>query len=70
MVETVTKVAKKSSGLVTLPQFKSDASKVTSKGMGLKKAYMNKQNTFSISAADAGKSLNFNASFRWYANES
>ena len=70
MVETVTKVAKKSSGLVTLPQFKSDASKVTSKGMGLKKAYMNKQNTFSISAADAGKSLNFKASFRWYANES
>lgn len=54
MVETVTKVAKKSSLQAALPQFKSDASKVTSKGMGLKKAYMNKQNTFSISASDAG----------------
>jgi filamin len=61
MVETVTKVSKKSSQ-VSLPVFKSDASKVTSKGMGLKRAYMNKQNTFSISASDAGTLiyLNFN----------
>lgn len=58
MVETVTKVSKKSSQ-VSLPVFKSDASKVTSKGMGLKKAYMNKQNTFSISASDAGANLLF-----------
>ena len=57
MVETVTKMSKKSSQ-VSLPVFKSDASKVTSKGMGLKKAYMNKQNTFSISASDAGTLLN------------
>ncbi|XP_046641662.1 filamin-A-like isoform X3 [Daphnia pulicaria] len=58
MVETVTKVSKKSSQ-VSLPVFKSDASKVTSKGMGLKRAYMNKQNTFSISASDAGANLLF-----------
>ncbi len=59
MVETVTKVSKKSSQ-VSLPVFKSDASKVTSKGMGLKRAYMNKQNTFSISASDAGTLINLN----------
>ncbi|XP_045034750.1 filamin-A isoform X2 [Daphnia magna] len=58
MVETVTKVSKKSAQ-AALPVFKSDASKVTSKGMGLKKAYMNKQNTFSISASDAGANLLF-----------
>lgn len=53
MVETVTKIAKKSAAQ-TLPLFKSDASKVTSKGMGLKKAYMNKQNTFNVTCTDAG----------------
>jgi filamin len=38
-----------------LPLFKSDASKVTSKGMGLKKAYLQKQNMFTVHAGDAGK---------------
>lgn len=38
-----------------LPVFKSDASKVTVKGMGLKKAYAGKQNQFSLCAANAGK---------------
>lgn len=38
-----------------LPNFKSDASKVTSKGMGLKKAYLNKHNLFTIHAGDAGE---------------
>jgi filamin len=37
-----------------LPVFKSDASKVACKGMGLKKAYLNKQNTFSVQGAEAG----------------
>lgn len=37
-----------------MPHFKSDASKVVSKGMGLKKAYLGKQNQFTISAGDAG----------------
>ena len=53
MVETVEKAARKPI-VPVLPQFKSDASKVTSKGMGLKKAYLNKQNTFNVSAGDAG----------------
>lgn len=57
MVETVTKVSKKTAVGPVLPQFKSDASKVSSKGMGLKKAYLNKQNTFNITAGDAGTIL-------------
>jgi len=56
IVETVQKVAKggKNTG-VHLPTFKSDANKVVSKGMGLKKAYIGKQNQFSICATDAGE---------------
>lgn len=56
IVETVPKFAKggQKTGPV-LPNFKSDASKVTSKGMGLKKAFLGKQNQFTISATDAGK---------------
>ncbi|XP_041983956.1 filamin-A isoform X2 [Aricia agestis] len=57
-VETVQKVAKsgQKQGPV-LPNFKSDASKVTSKGMGLKKAYLNKHNQFTIHAGDAGNNI-------------
>ncbi|KAM3959990.1 filamin A protein cher isoform 3-T5 [Aphomia sociella] len=57
-VETVQKLAK--SGLKqgpVLPNFKSDASKVTSKGMGLKKAYLNKHNQFTVHAGDAGTNI-------------
>lgn len=56
IVETVPKVSKggKAVGPV-LPIFRSDASKVQSKGMGLKKAYLGKQNQFTINATDAGK---------------
>lgn len=55
IVETVHKIAKanKHTGPV-LPVFKSDASRCTSKGMGLKKAYIGKQNQFTINAMDAG----------------
>ncbi|XP_041675461.1 filamin-A isoform X4 [Drosophila eugracilis] len=58
IVETVQKVAKggKNTG-VHLPTFKSDATKVVSKGMGLKKAYIGKQNQFSICATDAGNNI-------------
>jgi len=58
VVETVHKVSKghKGGSGVVLPHFKSNATLVTSKGMGLKKAYVGKQNLFSISATDAGKS--------------
>ncbi|XP_022834685.1 filamin-A isoform X2 [Spodoptera litura] len=57
-VETVQKVAKsmQKQGPV-LPNFKSDASKVTSKGMGLKKAYLNKHNQFTVHAGDAGNNI-------------
>lgn len=58
VVETVHKVSKAhKGGGVVLPHFKSNASMVTSKGMGLKKAYMGKQNLFNINASDAGRSF-------------
>ncbi|XP_025412899.1 filamin-A isoform X2 [Sipha flava] len=61
VVETVHKVSKSHKGGsgVVLPHFKSNASLVTSKGMGLKKAYIGKQNLFSISAGDAGNNILF-----------
>lgn len=55
VVETVAKVSKTAQKGPALPSFKSDASKVSSKGMGLKKAYLGKQNQFTVSAQDAGK---------------
>ncbi|XP_060844344.1 filamin-A isoform X4 [Rhopalosiphum padi] len=61
VVETVHKVSKghKGGSGVVLPHFKSNATLVTSKGMGLKKAYVGKQNLFSISATDAGNNMLF-----------
>ncbi|KAJ6639385.1 Filamin-A, partial [Pseudolycoriella hygida] len=58
IVETVSKYSKGSnkSGPV-LPNFKSDASKVTTKGMGLKKAFLGKQNQFTVGATDAGNNI-------------
>lgn len=57
VVETVQKVSKSKQVGPVLPLFKSDASKVSSKGMGLKKAYLQKQNMFTVHAGDAGKLL-------------
>lgn len=57
VVETVQKVAKSKQVGPVLPLFKSDASKVTSKGMGLKKAYLQKQNMFTVHAGDAGNNI-------------
>ncbi|XP_066588237.1 filamin-A isoform X2 [Prorops nasuta] len=57
LVETVQKVSKAKQTGPVLPRFKSDASKVTSKGMGLKKAYLGKQNVFTVNAADAGNNI-------------
>lgn len=54
VVETVQKISKAKNTGPVLPRFKSDASKVSSKGMGLKKAYLGKQNQFSVNATDAG----------------
>ncbi|XP_034239661.1 filamin-A isoform X3 [Thrips palmi] len=57
VVETVHKVSKSRVQGPTLPHFKSDASKVTCKGMGLKKAYLQKQNQFTVHAGDAGNNI-------------
>ncbi|XP_069693768.1 filamin-A isoform X2 [Periplaneta americana] len=57
VVETVQKVSKSKQVGPVLPLFKSDASKVTSKGMGLKKAYLQKQNMFTVHAGDAGNNI-------------
>lgn len=54
-VETVQKVAKNKTAGPIMPLFKSDAAKVTCKGMGLKKAYAQKQNMFTIHCQDAGE---------------
>ncbi|XP_055616121.1 filamin-A isoform X3 [Toxorhynchites rutilus septentrionalis] len=60
IVETVAKVSKSGSRAgVVLPMFKSDASKIQSKGMGLKKAYLGKQNQFTLNAGDAGNNILF-----------
>ncbi|XP_011631142.1 filamin-A isoform X3 [Pogonomyrmex barbatus] len=57
VVETVQKISKSKQTGPILPLFKSDASKVTSKGMGLKKAYLGKQNQFTVHAGDAGNNI-------------
>lgn len=57
VVETVQKVSKSKQTGPVLPLFKSDASKVTSKGMGLKKAYLQKQNMFTVHAGEAGNNI-------------
>ncbi|CAH1153671.1 unnamed protein product [Phaedon cochleariae] len=60
VVETVVKVGKNNNNKgPVLPNFKSDGSKVQSKGMGLKKAYLGKQNQFTISAQNAGVNILF-----------
>ncbi|XP_043469574.1 filamin-A isoform X2 [Leptopilina heterotoma] len=57
VVETVQKISKSKNAGPILPRFKSDASKVSSKGMGLKKAYLGKQNQFTVNATDAGNNI-------------
>lgn len=56
VVETVEKVksGEKTQQGVVIPHFHSDASKVTSKGLGLKKAHVNRQNNFTVNASGAG----------------
>ncbi|XP_022901138.2 filamin-A isoform X2 [Onthophagus taurus] len=59
VVETIAKVGKAVKQGPTMPAFKSNASKVTCKGMGLKKAYLGKQNQFTVAANDAGTNILF-----------
>lgn len=59
VVETVEKTK---SGALThqgpvIPRFQSDATKVTSKGLGLKKAHINRQNNFTVNASTAGTNI-------------
>lgn len=54
-METTSKVSKgKQRSGPALPVFNADPSKVTSKGMGLKKAFLGKQNQFTVNASEAG----------------
>lgn len=54
VVDTANKMAK---GGINggMPKFDSDASLVTTDGLGLKKAFVNRQNTFTVHASNAGK---------------
>ncbi|KAG9509537.1 Filamin-A [Fragariocoptes setiger] len=60
VISTTDKQAKQKAENV--PKFKSDASKVYCKGMGLKKAFVNKPNTLTVNCSDAGFNMLF-ASF-------
>ena len=55
-METVEKMGKAGGGQhgPVIPRFTSDATKVTSKGLGLKKAHLNRQNNFTVNASAAG----------------
>ena len=57
VVETIEKVSvsKQESKGPSMPKFNSDAAKVTSKGMGLKKAFVGRQNQFTVDAGKAGE---------------
>ncbi|KAF8782497.1 filamin-A-like isoform X2 [Argiope bruennichi] len=57
VVETSAKQAKQKAD--HLPRFRSDANKVTSKGMGLKKAHLHRQNQFTVNCGEAGNNLLF-----------
>lgn len=63
-VDTVVKFAK--TGKATgpfVPVFNSDATKVQAKGLALKKAYIGKQNNFTVNCGNAGKFINTSCYF-------
>lgn len=55
LVETVTKTTTTQKFTSAMPMMHSDATKVTAQGMGLQKAFLHKQNTFTVNASQAGK---------------
>lgn len=57
-VQTVAKNSKNKNG-PALPIFNADPSKVTVKGMGIKKAFIGKQNQFTVNASDAGETFGY-----------
>lgn len=58
-VQTVAKHSKGNKNGPALPVFNADPSKVTIKGMGIKKAFVGKQNQFTVNASDAGSYFKF-----------
>lgn len=50
-----TKVISEADAAKALPKFNSDGSKVTSKGIGLNKAFVNKKAQFTVDTSSAGK---------------
>ncbi|CAG2176229.1 unnamed protein product, partial [Oppiella nova] len=56
VVETVTKQSNKR---LEMPKFRSDASKVDAKGLGLKKAVLNRTNNFTVNCISAGNNMLF-----------
>jgi len=54
-VDTVAKQSSQKAG--DLPKFKSNSAKATSKGMGLKRAAVGRQNQFTVNCGDAGNNL-------------
>lgn len=53
-VRTTAKQSKGNKNGPALPVFNADATKVTIKGMGIKKAFVGKQNQFTVNASEAG----------------
>ncbi|XP_006811450.2 filamin-C-like [Saccoglossus kowalevskii] len=56
VVETVTKTTT-TTNYGSMPKFTSDASKIVSTGMGLKKGFINKKAQFTVNASDAGQNM-------------
>lgn len=65
-VQTIAKYTKGNKNGPTLPVFNADASKVTVKGMGIKKAFIGKQNQFTVNASEAGKMIFFFLAQEYY----
>nr|XP_054595919.1 filamin-C isoform X3 [Nothobranchius furzeri] len=57
LVETVTKTSETSEAFASFPKFSSDASKVTSCGAGLSKAFIGQRNTFTVDCSKAGTNM-------------
>lgn len=57
VVETTAKQSKHKTD--QMPRFRSDPSKITSKGPGLKKAITHKQNSFQVNASESGQNILF-----------
>uniref|UniRef100_A0A3B4AVY0 Calponin-homology (CH) domain-containing protein n=1 Tax=Periophthalmus magnuspinnatus TaxID=409849 RepID=A0A3B4AVY0_9GOBI len=57
LVETVSKSSTVGGAFSSLPKFSSDASKVTSRGAGLSKAFVGQKNAFTVDCSKAGTNM-------------